>query len=155
MGPVKVWVVSDAEVAGRCSLPKARRGSGRPRRSRPYGSAVGENLFTQSDKAWAESQPLVAPAFRKKALDPRLAEMNALIEDEVAAIPHNTTIDLELTMGRIALILAAWVLLGEQLDRSRAEESHIINAKWSDGSASDLASSPASFLLRRANGDER
>ena len=107
---------------GRCSLPKARRGSGRPRRVAPIRVGVGENLFTQSDKAWAELQPLVAPAFRKKALDARLAEIDALIDDEVAAIPLDTTIDLELAMGRIALSLAAWVLLGEQLDRRRAEE---------------------------------
>ena len=122
MGPVKVWVVSDAEVARTMLVAESSSWKRPPATLAPIRVAVGENLFTQSDKAWAGLQPLVAPAFRKKALDARLAEINALIDDEVAAIPHDTTIDLELAMGRIALILAAWVLLGEQLDRSRAEE---------------------------------
>jgi cytochrome P450 len=81
-----------------------------------------ENLFTQSEKAWARLQPAVAPAFRKKALDARLADIDALIDAEVQAIASGTTVDLELAMGRIALILAAWVLLGEHLDATRAEE---------------------------------
>src|SRR4051794_20108563 len=33
-----------------------------------------------------------------------------------------TTVDLELVTGRIALSLAAWVLLGERLDSARADE---------------------------------
>ena len=48
--------------------------------------------------------------------------MDAIVGDEVGAIPHDATVDLEIAMGRIALRLAAWVVLGEQLDPSRAEE---------------------------------
>ena len=51
----------------------------------------------------------------------RLAGMDAIIGDEVAALPFDTAIDLELAMGRLALRLAAWVLLGEQLEPDRAE----------------------------------
>ena len=48
--------------------------------------------------------------------------MGALIADDVQALPLDTTIDLELAMGRIALRLAAWVLFGEELSATRAEE---------------------------------
>src|SRR6185295_15182330 len=63
-----------------------------------------------------------APAFRRKALEQRLDQMTALIEEEVRSIPFDTTVDLELVTGRIALSLAAFVLLGERLDPTRAEE---------------------------------
>src|SRR5262249_47566517 len=74
------------------------------------------------DKNWTRLQPSVAPAFRRKALESRLADIGALIDAEVTAIPLDTTIDLELAMGRIGLTLAAWVLLGERIDSARAEE---------------------------------
>jgi cytochrome P450 len=122
MGPVKVWVVTDAEVARTMLVTDGSSWTRPPATLAPIRVGVGENFFTQSDKAWAQLQPLVAPAFRKKALEARLADIDALIDDEVRAFPYDTTIDLELAMGRIALILAAWVLLGERLDRTRAEE---------------------------------
>ncbi len=122
MGPVKTWVVTDPEVARTMLVTDSSSWTRPPATLAPIRVGVGENLFTQSDKAWAELQPSVAPAFRKKALQQRLGDIDALIDDEVGAIPHDTTIDLELAMGRIALSLAAWVLLGEQLDRTRAEE---------------------------------
>jgi cytochrome P450 len=122
MGPVKTFVVTDADAAR--TMLVAEGGSWRrpPATLTPIRVGTGENLFTQSDKAWALLQPAVAPAFRKKALEARLAGIDALIADEVRAIPTGTTVDLELAMGRIALILAAWVLLGEHLDATRAEE---------------------------------
>jgi cytochrome P450 len=122
MGVVKVWVVTDAELARTMLVTDGSSWTRPPATLAPIRVGVGENLFTQSDKAWARLQPAVAPAFRKKALEARLADIDALVDDEVRAIPHDTTIDLELAMGRVALSLAAWVLLGEQLDRSRAEE---------------------------------
>jgi cytochrome P450 len=88
----------------------------------PIRIGVGENLFTQSDKAWARLQPAVAPTFRKKALEARLADIDAIVDDLVNAIPTTETVDLELAMGRIALTLAAWVMLGDHLDATRAEE---------------------------------
>jgi cytochrome P450 len=88
----------------------------------PIRGAVGENLFTQPDKKWAELQPFVAPAFRRKALEDRLAAIDAIIADEVRALPYDAAIDFELATSRIALILAAWVLLGERLEPARAEE---------------------------------
>jgi cytochrome P450 len=54
-------------------------------------------------------------------LDARLAGIDPLIADEVQAMPLDTSIDLELAMARIALVLAAWVLFGERLDGARAE----------------------------------
>jgi cytochrome P450 len=45
-----------------------------------------------------------------------------ILDEEVAALPIDTEIDLEAVMRRMALIAAAWVLLGERLDRTRADE---------------------------------
>ena len=122
MGPVRTWVVTDAEVARGMLVTDASSWTRPPATVAPIRVGVGENLFTQPDKAWEQLQPLVAPAFRRKALDERLAGMSALIDEEVRAIPFDVPIDLELLTGRIALILAAWVLLGERLEPARAEE---------------------------------
>jgi cytochrome P450 len=122
MGPVKTWVITDAEVARRMLVTDASSWMRPPATVAPLRVGVGENLFTQSDKNWERVQPFVAPAFRRKALEPRLAGIDSLIADEVGSIPFDTTIDLELVTGRIALSLAAWVLLGERLDSTRAEE---------------------------------
>ena len=122
MGPVKTWVVTDAGAARTMLVTDDASWMRPPATVAPIRVGVGENLFTQSNKKWALLQPHVAPAFRKKALEARLAEMRTLIDEEVCAIPLDQTTDLDLAMGRIALILAAWVLLGERLDRGRAEE---------------------------------
>jgi cytochrome P450 len=122
MGPVRVWVITDAEIARTMLVTDSASWTRPPASRAPIRVGVGENLFTQSDKAWARLQPSVAPAFRKKALDARLAGMGAIIGEEVASLPYDQTIDFDLAMGRVALRLAAWVLLGEQLDPARAEE---------------------------------
>ena len=122
MGPVKTWVVTDPEAARTILVADNKSWMRPPATVVPIRLGVGENLFTQSDKTWAMLQPAVAPAFRKKALESRLAGIDALIDDEVRAIPLDTSVDLELAMGRIALVLAAWVLLGERLEPGRAEE---------------------------------
>jgi cytochrome P450 len=122
MGPVKTWVITDAEVARTVLVTDGASWMRPPALVAPIRVGVGENLFTQSDKKWARLQPLVAPAFRRKALEARLSEMGGIIKDEVQAIPLGETIDLEAAMGRIALSLAAWVMLGEQLDPTRAAE---------------------------------
>ncbi|MCU1426220.1 MAG: cytochrome [Actinomycetia bacterium] len=122
MGPVKLWVVTDLEAARTILLTDSSSWTRPPALVTPIRVGVGENLFTQSEKAWTRLQPSVAPAFRKRALERRLADVDALVADEVQTLPHDTTIDLELAMGRIALTLAAWVLLGERLEPTRAEE---------------------------------
>jgi cytochrome P450 len=122
MGPVNTWVITDAEVARALLVTDAGSWMRPPALVAPIRVGVGENLFTQADKNWEKLQPLVAPAFRKKALEVRLSEMDAIIKDEVHAIPLGEAIDLEAAMGRIALSLAAWVLLGERLDPTRAAE---------------------------------
>lgn len=121
-GPVRTWVVTDPEAARTMLMSDGDSWRRPPAAITPIRIAVGENLFTQADKAWAMLQPELSPSFRKKALEPRLAAMGALIEDEVAAIPLDVDFDVELVMGRIALVLAAWVLFGEHLDRTRADE---------------------------------
>jgi pentalenene oxygenase len=122
MGPVKVWVLTDPEAARTMLVTDSTSWTRPPATVVPIRMGVGENLFSQSETAWAALQPSAAPAFRKKAIDPRLAGIDEVIDDEVAAIPFDQRVDLELAMGRVALRAAAWVLLGEQLDRDRAEE---------------------------------
>lgn len=122
MGPVKVWVVTDPDAARAMLVTDSTSWTRPPATVVPIRMGVGENLFSQSEKAWAALQPWVASAFRKKAIDPRLAGIDEIIDNEISAIPYDTTIDLELAMGRIALRAAAWVLLGEKLDRDKAEE---------------------------------
>jgi cytochrome P450 len=122
LGPVTTWVVTDPEIARTILVNDSSSWTRPPATRAPIRVGVGENLFSQTDKAWARVQPLVAPAFRKRALEPRLAEIDAMVDDEVRAIPLDTNVDLELVMGEIALRVAAWVLLGERLDRSRSQE---------------------------------
>ncbi len=122
MGPVKTWVITDPDTARTLLVTDSSSWTRPPATLVPIRLGVGENLFTQKDRSWARLQPEIAPAFRKKALDARLADIDAIIDDDVRAIPQDTTVDIELAMGRIALRLAAWVLLGDELDPSRAEE---------------------------------
>jgi cytochrome P450 len=122
MGPVTTWVVTDPEAARTILVNDSSSWTRPPATRSPIRVGVGENLFSQSDAAWAKVQPLVAPAFRKRALEPRLEAIDALVEDQMREIPCDTPIDLELVMGQIALRVAAWVLLGERLDESRAGE---------------------------------
>ena len=122
MGPLRTWVVTDPDIARSMLVTDCSAWVRPPGTVVPIRLAIGENLFTQADKAWALLQPEVAPSLRKRALDARLADLDALIAREVDAIPLDTSVDLELAMGRIALVLAAWVMFGEALDGSRAEE---------------------------------
>jgi cytochrome P450 len=122
MGPIKMWVVTDAEVARKLLVTDGAAWTRPPATLAPIRVAIGENLFTASDKAWAKVQPFVAPAFRRKAVEPRLDDIGAVIQDEVDAIPLDQTVDLEATMGRLALRLAARVFLGAELDPGRADE---------------------------------
>jgi cytochrome P450 len=121
MGPVTTWVVSDPDTARSMLVTEANAWARPPATRSPVRVGVGENLFTLPDKRWARFQPLVAPAFRRAALDERLGSIEALIDAEVRALPVGRTTDLELAMGRISLSLAAWILLGERIDAERAE----------------------------------
>ena len=122
LGSATTWVLSDPETARTMLVTEGDSWTRPPAMRVPIRLGVGENLFTQRDKAWARLAPQLAPAFRKRALDARVADLDVLIEREVATLPIGEEIDLELAMGRIALILAAWVLLGEHLDRDKAAE---------------------------------
>jgi len=122
MGPLRTFVVTDPDVARTMLVTESGSWTRPPATVVPIRLAIGENLFTQADKAWGLLQPAVAPSLRKRALEDRLADIDGLIEREVDAIQLDTVVDLELAMGRIALVLAAWVMFGETLDRGRADE---------------------------------
>ena len=122
MGPVKTFILTDADAARTMLVTNGDAWSRPPALVAPIRIGVGENLFTQSDRKWKSFQPSVAPTFRKRALEARLAGIHPIIDDEIGALPYDEAIDLELAMGRIALRVAAWVLLGEELDAARAEQ---------------------------------
>src|SRR6478735_7647672 len=121
-GPTTIVVVSDVAIARRMLVTDGASWSRPPAMRSPVRLGVGENIFTQSDRAWSRVQPLVAPAFRSRALAAPLGRLDEIVADEVAAIPVGTELDLELVMGRIALVVAAWVFLGDRLDTDRAQE---------------------------------
>ena len=122
-GPVTAnYIVNDPEAARSIFIANAQSWRRPPVTITPIRLAIGENLFTQSERDWSMLQPSLTPDFRKKALQPRLTEAVELIEDEVATLPYDVEIDFDQAMGRIALMVAAWVLFGERLERDRAEE---------------------------------
>jgi cytochrome P450 len=121
-GAATVWVVSDADAARAILVSDSGSWTRPPAMRVPIRLGVGENLFSQSDKAWAALQPRIAPMFRKRALEARLGALGEILESEVAALPLAAELDLELALGRIALVAAAWMLFGERLERDRASE---------------------------------
>jgi cytochrome P450 len=122
-GPLTpTYVLNDPDVARSLFITDAKAWKRPTATIAPIRLAIGENLFTQSERDWSLLQPSLAPDFRKRALGPRLAQAVALIEDEVAALPYDVDIDFDQAMGRIALIVATWVLFGEHLERGRADE---------------------------------
>src|ERR1700730_8289261 len=96
MGPLKAWVISDPGLARSILVTDSGSWTRPPTLVRPTRVAGGENLFNQGEPAWARLQPLLAPGFRKAALERRLAGIDALIAEQVAAIPLEQTVDLEL-----------------------------------------------------------
>ena len=121
-GPVRTWSVTDPDLARQMLITDAASWERPPAALIPIRLGIGENLFTMPDDAWEILQPQVAPAFRKRALDDRLNSMQSIIDDAVASIPRNRPFDVELTMGALALRLAAWVLFGDRLGPERALE---------------------------------
>ena len=121
-GPSTVFVVTDAEMARTMLVTEASSWARPPATRIPVRMGVGENIFTQSENTWAVAQPLVAPAFRSRALAGRLEGLAEIVDSELSGVVTGEELDLELVMGRIALVIAAWVFLGERLASDRAQE---------------------------------
>ncbi len=122
LGFANTWVVTDPDLARTVLVTDAGRWRRPPSATIPIRLAVGENLFTQSDADWRLLQPLLSPAFRKRTLAPRLADLPGIIGEQTALVRLDTPVDLEGLTNRIALVAAAWVLFGEELSADRAEE---------------------------------
>ncbi|HEY1650548.1 MAG TPA: cytochrome P450 [Acidimicrobiales bacterium] len=122
-GPITpTYVLNDPDAARDIFIADAKAWKRPVTTISPIRLSIGENLFTQSERDWSMLQPTLAPDFRKRALDERLAQAGALISDEVAALPYDAEIDFDQAMGRLALIFATWVLFSEHLERHRADE---------------------------------
>lgn len=122
LGPLTVVVISDADAARSLLISDSGRWRRAPVSTITARLAIGENLFTQGNRSWAKLQPAVAPDFRKRALDARLVDLESLVEEEIEAIPLDTPVVLDQAMGRIAMIVASWVLFAQRLSRERADE---------------------------------
>jgi cytochrome P450 len=122
LGPAKAWVVTDSDLARTVLVTEADRWVRPSSAVVPIRLAIGENLFTQSDEHWATIQPSLSPAFRKKTLNPRLAELPDLIAHHASTIRPGEVTDLEALTNRIALAVAARVLFDDHLDPGRADE---------------------------------
>jgi enediyne biosynthesis protein E7 len=122
LGPFKVWIITNPELAREMLVSDSDQWI-RPATARtPIRMGVGENLFTQSDKAWAATAPSLSPAFRKRALDLRLAAMPTTIERVLTEVRVGEPIDVIALTGQLALVLAAQVLFGFELSSDRAAE---------------------------------
>ncbi len=122
VGPAKVWVTTDPEFVRAILVTEASSWRRPPSAVVPIRLGVGENLFTQSDKNWAAIQPMLSPTFRRKALASRLNELPTVIEGATCDVVLGVSTDLESLTNRIALIVAAWVLFGEELSNDRADD---------------------------------
>jgi pentalenene oxygenase len=122
LGPVTAWVVTDPSLARSMLIAESARWRRPPALITPVRLGVGQNLFTQSDRAWEQVQPLLAPPFRAKSLAAPVASLNELLRAEVRATPYDVDVDVMALMQRIVLIAASWVLFGERLDRAAADE---------------------------------
>lgn len=122
LGIVTAVVVSDSDAARSILIADAQRWKRSPATMITSRMASGDNLSTQPDRSWAKVQPTLAPSFRRRALEARLADVGALIDEEVDALPLDVSLDLDQAMGRIAMTVASWVLFGQLLSRDRADE---------------------------------
>jgi cytochrome P450 len=120
LGPARVWIITDPEIAREMLVTDSTNWI-RPSTARtPICLGVGENLFTQSEKAWAVTQPALSPAFRKRSLEPRLAQMTALIDRELATVSSGSSVDVVALTGRMAMSIASTVLFGFDLPPERS-----------------------------------
>jgi cytochrome P450 len=120
LGAFRAWIITDPNIARDLLVTDAANWI-RPAIARtPIRLGVGENLFTQSEKAWAAMQPTLSPSFRKRALEPRLANMAKLIEAELDTLQSNEPVDVVALTGRLAMSIAASVLFGFDLAPERS-----------------------------------
>ncbi len=120
-GPATVFVVNDADVA-RTVLVTDRAWTRPPAQRVPVALAIGENLFSAPDRRWKRVQPTIALAFRRRALEAPLAGLDEVLTEHIEAIPRDEDIDLGAVMARLAFVAAAWVMLGDRLDATKADE---------------------------------
>lgn len=84
--------------------------------------ALGENLFTLSERRWKQIGPVLSPYFHGSAFSARLSRVSELVAEDVAGWPTNCRLDLDEATSRVALRTALWLLFGEEIDVHRANE---------------------------------
>jgi cytochrome P450 len=121
-GPVNAWVVSDASLARRMLIGDADQWVRSAQQVVPSRIAVGENLFTRTDRSWRRVQPNLAPHFRSRNLASVLSDLDGLLADEVKTIPQHSDVNMTVLLHRVSLTASAWVMFGDRLGASRADE---------------------------------
>jgi len=120
-GPVNAWVVSDAALARRMLITDADLWVRSSQQVVPSRLAVGESLFSRTDRTWKLVQPHLAPHFRSKSLAPFLDGLDGLLAEEIGAIPRGSGVNMTVALHRLALTSAVWVMFGDRLDATRAD----------------------------------
>jgi cytochrome P450 len=121
-GPVNAWVVSDAALARRMLITDGERWVRSSQQIVPSRLAVGESLFSRSDRTWKLVQPHLAPHFRFKSVARFLDGLDGLLVEEIGDIPRGGNVNMTIAAHRLALTGAAWVMFGDRLDAARADE---------------------------------
>jgi cytochrome P450 len=122
IGPFKAWIITDPIIAREMVVSDSANWF-RPATARtPIRLGIGENLFTQSEQAWAAMEPTLSPSFRKRSLEPRLADMPVIIDRVLTEVRPGEPTDVVSLTGRLALVLAAKILFGFDLSTKRAAD---------------------------------
>jgi len=121
-GLVNAWVVSDASLARRMLMADSDQWVRSAQQVVPTRIAVGENLFSRPDRSWKRVQPGLAPHFRSRNLASVIDHLDGLLADEVKDIPQHSDVNMTTVLHRISLTASAWVMFGDRLGASRADE---------------------------------
>jgi len=85
--------------------------------------AIGETLFTESQKQWEAIDPHLSPQLHGAAVTRRLDKARAMITEDVSRWPTGVPIDLDEATSRLVLRAACLLLLFDyDLDFSRAND---------------------------------
>ncbi len=120
-GRVSSWVVTDPELVRSILIADASSWIRPPTLVTPIRIAVGDNLFTQRDKAWRRVHGEVAPALRSRALAPLIDELPAVVAAAVDELEADVVVDISAIAERLVTISTSWMMASEPLDAKGAE----------------------------------
>jgi cytochrome P450 len=121
-GKVTAWVLTDVELARRVLITEPASFVRPLNFRRPTSTAIGKNLFTESQKEWEILDPHLSPQLHGASVTRRLDRARSLIAEDVSRWPVGVTIDLDEAASRVVLRAACFLLFDYELDFDRANE---------------------------------